>query len=183
MLYNGFVYLAKSDTGHYKIGMSKNPFGRVKHFKTQMPVNVKLIHFFPCDNPRRVEGMLHEWFSEYRYKGEWFNLPEEAVNGFLTTTHAHGGNLYQLVELSKNGKGYDYSLCCYEYLEKTIVKGEAMSPDGHYYVFIKTKNAEQLEEARNAKRSIEKPGTLITLTPNLETGFTKVTISDNDNGN
>lgn len=75
----GYVYLAKMDTGHHKIGYSVKPFERIKHFDTQMPVSVELAYKFPTDNPVMAEKMLHRRYDEYRVNGEWFELPKEAL--------------------------------------------------------------------------------------------------------
>lgn len=76
----GYVYLAKSDTGHYKIGRSKNPWGRIKHFDTIMPVKVEIIHLIWCDNMIDCEKRLHAIFRGNRGNGEWFNLSDEDVD-------------------------------------------------------------------------------------------------------
>lgn len=78
-MFDGDVYLAKSETGHYKIGISKDPYARVKHFDTIMPIDVDIVHSFPSDNCREAERLLHEQYAAYRHKGEWFNLPDYAI--------------------------------------------------------------------------------------------------------
>ena len=74
MMYDGWIYIAKSDTGHYKIGRSKTPVERVKHFDTIMPVEVKVIAMIPCDDYVAAEKALHKKYAGVKYKGEWFNL-------------------------------------------------------------------------------------------------------------
>ena len=71
---SGYIYLAKSDTGHYKIGRSKTPEDRVEHFNTKMPVEVKMIYFFGADDYKEAEKRLHDKYDESRETGEWFNL-------------------------------------------------------------------------------------------------------------
>lgn len=75
----GYVYLLHADTGHYKIGLSKNPKKRVRHFSTQMPIQVSTVHIFPADHAFGAEGLLHSHFSSKRTSGEWFLLGEEDV--------------------------------------------------------------------------------------------------------
>lgn len=70
----GFVYLARAETGHHKIGVSKKPKKRIKAFDTKMPIKVEMIHSFPCDDAYEAEKMLHELFREKHHDGEWFNL-------------------------------------------------------------------------------------------------------------
>lgn len=80
----GYVYLAHADTGHYKIGYSVDPQNRIKHFDTQMPVKVEIVHTIQTDDMRRLEKKLHERFESQRVTGEWFDLGEDDV-GFITS--------------------------------------------------------------------------------------------------
>lgn len=116
-MYNGFVYLAKSDTGQYKIGRSKNPYGRIKHFDTSMPVGVELIHYIPCDDPVHMEGALHKRYKEHRTSGEWFNLPKDVLDFLCKVTHSLNRLMYVIVDddlVSKVHHPY-VSVCCQEY--------------------------------------------------------------------
>ena len=98
MLYNGFVYLAKSDTGHYKIGRSQNPYGRIKHFDTIMPVKVKIVHYFPCDDPALGERALHYVVKESRITGEWFDLSDGDVESVCRITHLIDNYAYMITD-------------------------------------------------------------------------------------
>jgi hypothetical protein len=80
----GFVYLACSSTGHYKIGRSKSPHERVKHFDVQMPVEVKMLHFIETDDAPYLEEKLHTHYEHLNFKGEWFNLTDEDVEKLKT---------------------------------------------------------------------------------------------------
>lgn len=80
----GYVYLAHADTGHYKIGYSVDPQNRIKHFDTQMPVKVEIVHTIQTDDMRRLEEELHGRFESQRVTGEWFDLGEDDV-GFITS--------------------------------------------------------------------------------------------------
>ena len=75
----GHVYLAKADTGHYKIGLSKRPEKRIKHFDTQMPVDVVMVYSFPATDCYAAEKALHEEYADVRVNGEWFDLDLPAV--------------------------------------------------------------------------------------------------------
>ena len=80
MIYDGWVYVAECGTGEVKIGMSKEPLGRIKHFDTIMPIEVRIIATIPCDDARAAEKLLHHSLSPYRVKGEWFNVPEKSLS-------------------------------------------------------------------------------------------------------
>ena len=75
----GYIYLALSNTGHHKIGLSVNPEKRIQHFDTQMPIDVALIHTFPADDMYSAESELHSIFADKRVNGEWFLLSEDDV--------------------------------------------------------------------------------------------------------
>lgn len=75
----GYVYLAYCDTGHYKIGVSKKPDQRIKHFDTQMPVEITKVYTFYSDDCYRTESILHKRFEMKRHKGEWFNLDDHDI--------------------------------------------------------------------------------------------------------
>lgn len=74
----GFVYLAKA-AGKYKIGRSKKPKDRIQHFDTQMPIDVEEIHRFRADDYKFAEETLHNYASNHRVEGEWFELSDEVV--------------------------------------------------------------------------------------------------------
>jgi hypothetical protein len=88
----GYVYLAKSETGHHKIGISIKPKARIKMFDTKMPVAVELIHTILADDPRLAENILHTHFSGKRHNGEWFNLDEHDVEYIKNCTAFSGGH-------------------------------------------------------------------------------------------
>lgn len=80
----GYVYIARCDTGHIKIGRSKSPNKRIKHFDTIMPVSVSLMSWFYADNYLAAESLLHRQLDTYREKGEWFKLPPEMIKELLS---------------------------------------------------------------------------------------------------
>lgn len=75
-----YVYVIKSTSGHYKIGLSDDPHRRLKQLKkTQGPYEYSLmVHIsFPSrDSARRAERSIHNALDEWRVNGEWFSLSE-----------------------------------------------------------------------------------------------------------
>lgn len=71
----GYVYIAALDSGHIKIGKSRAPWERIKHFNTIMPLPVHTLYWFYCDNCAAAESSLHQRYKKYRTVGEWFDLP------------------------------------------------------------------------------------------------------------
>lgn len=86
---HGYVYLIKSNTGHYKIGKSVNPQKRMKEFVSSnviLPIEFTLEHQIETDDYHRLESTLHNSFSEKRFRGEWFELTDEEVMWFKCFT-------------------------------------------------------------------------------------------------
>lgn len=116
MIYDGWVYLAKSDTGHYKIGRSKNPFARIKHFDTIMPVKVEIVALIPCDDMATCEKYLHWYFDKKREAGEWFNLLDQDVQWLERCLYWRDGSLnYVTHEVGEEGQPLNY--CCTEAID------------------------------------------------------------------
>jgi hypothetical protein len=74
----GFVYLFKSDNGFYKIGKSRDPEARLKHFDN-IPLHVELAHQIASDDAPWLERCLHKKFRQLRFKNEWYRLDDQAV--------------------------------------------------------------------------------------------------------
>ncbi len=77
----GYVYFI-SDGLNIKIGITiNNPSIRLKQLQTSNPNRLKLIHYIEAEDFKLIERRLHHLFKIYktRYKGEWFNLPKEAI--------------------------------------------------------------------------------------------------------
>ena len=66
-----------------KIGISRNPFGRLRSIQTACPFPIGIVQIFTF--PKReialqMEEMLHETQSEKLLYGEWFDIePTEAI--------------------------------------------------------------------------------------------------------
>jgi len=75
----GFVYLLRAESGHYKIGRTKNPESRRGTFGVQLPFEVEFEHLISCMDMFALEAELHARFAEKRVNGEWFTLNEEDV--------------------------------------------------------------------------------------------------------
>lgn len=75
----GYVYIIKADTGHYKVGRSKNVPGRMKLFAVKLPFKFEIINYFLCDDMYLAEKELHQVLARYHVNGEWFNLPQEVA--------------------------------------------------------------------------------------------------------
>lgn len=75
----GGVYLLKSNTGHWKIGCSKNFNDRLTTFAVKLPFQVEYEHLIYTNNRHDLERELHRHFSHKRLAGEWFDLSSEDI--------------------------------------------------------------------------------------------------------
>lgn len=71
------IYFVQAVTGGpIKIGVASNVYTRLKGIQTGSPVKLQIIAFVPDDDPRFLEGLLHERFAQFRLEGEWFQEHE-----------------------------------------------------------------------------------------------------------
>lgn len=82
----GFIYLIKTENGHYKIGKSKKPETRLTALSTSQPYNLTLLHTIPVNYMSQAENFLHKKFKHSRLKGEWFSLIDSEVEWICSLT-------------------------------------------------------------------------------------------------
>lgn len=105
----GYVYIIKSETGHYKIGRSVNVPSRMRLFAVKLPFDFEIIHVFPCSDMAQAEKELHLIFRDKHQRGEWYNLTnqDEAILRRIDSFNNHGefqkldrdGHLWGMPEL------------------------------------------------------------------------------------
>jgi hypothetical protein len=76
----GYVYLMQAENGIYKIGMAKNVEDRRKSLEREIPLKMKVIHYFFSENCRKAERHLHTVYADLRLRYEWFTLSDEHVS-------------------------------------------------------------------------------------------------------
>ena len=76
---HGWVYIIKSDSGHYKIGKARRPDKRAGSFSLQLPFKIEVIHIIECEDYTLTERTLHWLFDKHRVNGEWFTLSPKMV--------------------------------------------------------------------------------------------------------
>jgi hypothetical protein len=78
---SGYVYLFKLSTGHYKIGLSKNPQRRGREIVSGLPLTIELIHQIPSNQTACLEDELHTKYSRFRHEQtEWFMLEQSHID-------------------------------------------------------------------------------------------------------
>jgi len=74
------VYIIECD-GFYKIGFTRNSIeDRVRSFQHGNPHKISIHSTFMTFDAYRLERFLHEKFVQYRVRGEWFKLTDEAIS-------------------------------------------------------------------------------------------------------
>jgi len=73
----GYVYLIESG-GLIKIGYTSNFKKRLAQYNTHNS-NVNIVGVFEKENAFLIESILHEAYEDFRVKGEWFDLPKDAL--------------------------------------------------------------------------------------------------------
>lgn len=81
----GFVYLIRHcvDGRLVKIGYSAAPARRQKEIENAEGCDLQLLAIIPSPDMRMLEARLHEKYSFYHVRGEWFSLDDEQVGEIL----------------------------------------------------------------------------------------------------
>jgi hypothetical protein len=76
-----YVYFMFAESGHAKIGVSRDPFFRLKNeIQSHNPFEIKVGAWIPCETKQRafhLESVIHRHFDDERVRGEWFDLRED----------------------------------------------------------------------------------------------------------
>ena len=82
---SSYVYIIKNmDTGNIKIGVSNDVQKRLNTFRTGNDCQLELVYkSVVCSNSFSIESSVHEYFKDYRVRGEWFKVNESEVIRFL----------------------------------------------------------------------------------------------------
>lgn len=71
----GWVYAVK--VGDFvKIGRTKSPKNRLEKYKMYPPFNTEVIFLKAAPDQRFFERALQLYFSEFAFRGEWYDLPK-----------------------------------------------------------------------------------------------------------
>lgn len=76
----GYVYVLRADNGLCKIGKARNIDDRIKQLGLILPYELELVAIIQSLNYSDLEKHLHEYFSEQRIRGEWFNLSQDDID-------------------------------------------------------------------------------------------------------
>ncbi|KKL52302.1 hypothetical protein LCGC14_2286850, partial [marine sediment metagenome] len=77
------VYLVRcGDSDFYKIGLTTDIIKRIKAIQAYCPYPITLEKFWPTDESKTAETVLHWKYGKYNHRGEWFKLPKREVDRF-----------------------------------------------------------------------------------------------------
>lgn len=89
------IYLIyNKDSGFYKIGVSKNPYKRIKQLQTGNNTKLEIKQLYEANEyAYRVESILHRTYNLNERFNEWFMLDKEQVENFLVNCEKIKQNL------------------------------------------------------------------------------------------
>lgn len=125
----GYTYFIKTkDSNLIKIGMSINLTSRMKNLSTLSNNSIYLIGFIYGEKYKELEIMFHKKYSEYRERGEWFNLSKKSViedleinNGLVVNKKLTKNSFFidgEYFDNSKNLNSSDYYDLFFEICDK-----------------------------------------------------------------
>lgn len=77
-----YVYIIQTESGLYKIGITKEPTHRYRILATAIAEPSRILLTIECEDvsyARDVEYKLHYALKDYRMTGEWFKAPKEVL--------------------------------------------------------------------------------------------------------
>jgi hypothetical protein len=74
-------FMINRDTGHIKIGYSRDPQTRLSSLKSELSTkNIDILATIPCGfQAKKIERLFHILLNKYQVTGEWFDIPEKIV--------------------------------------------------------------------------------------------------------
>ena len=71
-----------------KIGFSAKPTPEERIKSYASPYGIEIVKYFPTINANIVEKEIHKTLSQYKEKGEWFNVTDEQIDIIVLKYHA-----------------------------------------------------------------------------------------------
>jgi len=77
------LYLIKAENGLVKVGIATDFDNRLSGLRSSSASSLEVLRTFEVDDARSVEQEIHERLSEYNEHGEWFDLSNRSIDGFV----------------------------------------------------------------------------------------------------
>src|ERR1700730_4577117 len=86
-----YIYVVNGDHG-IKIGVTKNPDGRLAQLRTGSAAKIDYAYIAPTSgDPYAIERQAHAMLDRYRLNGEWFDVSPELAIAAVTGSAAKLG--------------------------------------------------------------------------------------------
>ena len=80
----GYVYVLEGiGSNWFKVGESKDPFGRIAPLQTGCPYKIRLRCCFWASDRKKLESYLHDACKEFQGYGEWFTADCEVIQKMM----------------------------------------------------------------------------------------------------
>lgn len=86
---SGFVYVIQDASGLVKIGRTKDIEKRLRALSTGASSTLSVVTYWSCEDAAEREAIEHEFWSEYRVRGEWFCIPDHILNIWREFSGSH----------------------------------------------------------------------------------------------
>jgi len=93
-----FIYLLRSESGRYKIGITKNLKNRIRSLQTGNDEKIILIESYQSKYANKIEIALHNLYNYSNTIGEWFELRLEDEINFIDNCKKIENNIKILIE-------------------------------------------------------------------------------------
>lgn len=78
-----YVYLIKAKNGYVKIGISNDVSVRMSQLRAFSPIELELVDCFYVPGAEKIEGKLHQEYSEFHDHNEWFDLTRRDISDIV----------------------------------------------------------------------------------------------------
>lgn len=99
-------FIRQGNSGPIKIGRASEVKRRIGQLQTGNPTTLQLLGWLVASNDDAMEKQLHAHYSEYRVRGEWFDIDQDHVlaqlkknNGFVPKK----GDAFEIVGYDRDG--------------------------------------------------------------------------------
>lgn len=99
-------FIRHGNSGPIKIGRASEVKRRIGQLQTGNPTALQLLGWLVASNDAAMEKELHEHYSEYRARGEWFKIDQEHVLAQLKQHHGFvpkKGDAFEIVGYDRDG--------------------------------------------------------------------------------
>lgn len=136
----GKVYFIKSENSNLiKIGLTYNDVNsRLKQIQTGNPEKLIIYRVVETFFPEKLEEYFHLYFEEYQKFGEWFDVPQEAIDNLIDNlwiTKENGLFTVDFIDLDGRNKNF----------EARIQVGQYKTKNGKVYIGWDTRTTGELE--------------------------------------